>query len=88
MTDTVETPPPGERIEPRLIEQEMSESYLNYALSVIHSRALPDVRDGLKPSQRRSLVAMDDLKKKTSSRDERKWLVSWENGSIRSRLHR
>jgi len=49
-------------IEPRLIEQEMSESYLNYALSVIHSRALPDVRDGLKPSQRRILVAMNDLK--------------------------
>ena len=49
-------------IEPRLIEREMSESYLNYALSVIHSRALPDVRDGLKPSQRRILVAMNDLR--------------------------
>ncbi len=39
----------------------MKESYLTYALSVIHSRALPDVRDGLKPSQRRILVAMNDL---------------------------
>src|SRR5262245_29825535 len=38
-----------------------SDSYLNYALSVIISRALPDVRDGLKPSQRRILVAMNDL---------------------------
>jgi DNA gyrase subunit A len=48
-------------INPRLIEREMKESYLTYALSVIHSRALPDVRDGLKPSQRRILVAMNDL---------------------------
>jgi len=46
---------------PRSIEREMKESYLTYALSVIHSRALPDVRDGLKPSQRRILVAMNDL---------------------------
>ncbi len=44
-----------------LIEKEMRESYLTYALSVIHDRALPDVRDGLKPSQRRILVAMNDL---------------------------
>jgi len=51
----------GERISPRSIEREMKESYLTYALSVIHSRALPDVRDGLKPSQRRILVAMNDL---------------------------
>jgi len=46
---------------PRSITREMRESYLTYALSVIHSRALPDVRDGLKPSQRRILVAMNDL---------------------------
>lgn len=44
-----------------LIEKEMRDSYLTYALSVIHDRALPDVRDGLKPSQRRILVAMNDL---------------------------
>ncbi len=43
------------------IEDELKESYLNYAMSVIISRALPDVRDGLKPSQRRILVAMNDL---------------------------
>ena len=44
-----------------LLEKEMQESYLNYSMSVIYSRALPDVRDGLKPSQRRILVAMNDL---------------------------
>jgi DNA gyrase subunit A len=43
------------------ITQEMQESYLTYAMSVIMARALPDVRDGLKPSQRRILVAMNDL---------------------------
>jgi DNA gyrase subunit A len=43
------------------IEDELKESYLNYAMSVIISRALPDVRDGLKPSQRRILLAMHDL---------------------------
>src|SRR6266536_3637958 len=44
-----------------LVEDEMRSSYLDYAMSVIVSRALPDVRDGLKPSQRRILVAMNDL---------------------------
>src|ERR671932_177324 len=48
-------------IKPVLIEEEMERSYLDYAMSVIVSRALPDVRDGLKPSQRRILVAMHDL---------------------------
>lgn len=56
------------RIDDRSIVTEMSESYLNYALSVIHSRALPDVRDGLKPSQRRILVAMNDLKLRPSAK--------------------
>ena len=46
---------------PLNIAEELKESYLNYAMSVIISRALPDVRDGLKPSQRRILVAMNDL---------------------------
>jgi len=50
-----------ERIEDQSILDELKESYLNYAMSVIISRALPDVRDGLKPSQRRILVAMNDL---------------------------
>src|SRR5437762_8399865 len=43
------------------IEDEMRSSYIDYSMSVIVSRALPDVRDGLKPSQRRILVAMNDL---------------------------
>jgi len=43
------------------IEEELKDSYLTYAMSVIVSRALPDVRDGLKPSQRRILMAMSDL---------------------------
>ena len=55
--------PPGEHLRPipLNIEEELKESYLNYAMSVIISRALPDVRDGLKPSQRRILTAMLDL---------------------------
>ncbi|MEO6596066.1 MAG: DNA gyrase subunit A [Planctomycetota bacterium] len=59
MTDP--TPPTGGRITDLLLEREMRESYLNYSMSVILSRALPDARDGLKPSQRRVLVAMNDL---------------------------
>lgn len=50
-----------ENIRDLFIEEEMQQSYLTYAMSVIVSRALPDVRDGLKPSQRRILVAMNDL---------------------------
>src|SRR6476646_8354580 len=50
-----------ERIEDMRIEQELQDSYLTYAMSTIMDRALPDVRDGLKPSQRRILVAMNDL---------------------------
>ncbi len=49
------------RIQSLSIEEEMRGSYLTYAMSVIIQRALPDVRDGLKPSQRRILVAMNDL---------------------------
>src|SRR6201984_2302904 len=48
---------PG-RIEPRELEQEMRSSYLDYAMSVIVGRALPDVRDGLKPVHRRVLYSM------------------------------
>ena len=50
-----------ENIQELFIEEEMKDAYLTYAMSVIVSRALPDVRDGLKPSQRRILVAMNDL---------------------------
>ena len=62
MTDSTQTPAGGGgRISELLLEKEMQESYLNYSLSVIYSRALPDVRDGLKPSQRRILYAMFQL---------------------------
>lgn len=50
-----------ETVLPRNIEEEVKESYLRYSMSVIISRALPDVRDGLKPSQRRILYAMRQL---------------------------
>src|SRR5690242_10540404 len=50
-----------ERILPRLIEEEMQQSFINYSMSVIVSRALPDVRDGLKPVHRRILYAMNEL---------------------------
>ena len=52
---------PPEKLLRLPIEEELKGSYLTYAMSVIVSRALPDVRDGLKPSQRRILVAMNDL---------------------------
>jgi DNA gyrase subunit A len=50
-----------DRIQSLELQDEMRQSYLTYAMSVIVSRALPDARDGLKPSQRRILVAMNDL---------------------------
>jgi DNA gyrase subunit A len=60
-TDPTAPQMPNDRIEDLQIEQEMQDSYLTYAMSTIMDRALPDVRDGLKPSQRRILVAMNDL---------------------------
>jgi DNA gyrase subunit A len=65
-TDSSETPSElapvaAGRVVDHPIEQELGESYLTYAMSTIVDRALPDVRDGLKPSQRRILVAMNDL---------------------------
>jgi len=66
--DPTDNAPAGDSLipsDPRVfrtdIQDEMRTSYLTYAMSVIISRALPDVRDGLKPSQRRILVAMNDL---------------------------
>ena len=53
--------PKRERILPRLIEEEMREAFLDYSMSVIVQRALPDVRDGLKPVHRRILYAMSEL---------------------------
>ena len=57
---------PGE-ITPRSIVDEMKSNYIDYSMSVIVSRALPEVKDGLKPSQRRILVAMNDLTLSPSS---------------------
>jgi len=51
----------SEKILPVFIEDEMKSSYIDYSMSVITNRALPDVRDGLKPSNRRILIAMNDL---------------------------
>jgi DNA gyrase subunit A len=53
-------PPPGDHIEPVGLEVEMQRSYLDYAMAVIIGRAVPDVRDGLKPVHRRVLYAMYD----------------------------
>ncbi len=50
-----------EQIERAFIEEEMQQSYINYAMSVIRGRAIPDVRDGLKPVQRRILYGMSEL---------------------------
>jgi len=70
MSDTPEQNPEEQKSEAfgnighvvdQLIERELHDSYLTYAMSTIMDRALPDVRDGLKPSQRRILVAMHDL---------------------------
>ncbi|MCP2168975.1 DNA gyrase subunit A [Goodfellowiella coeruleoviolacea] len=68
MTETL--PPGSERIEPVEIQQEMQRSYIDYAMSVIVSRALPDVRDGLKPVHRRVLYSMHD----TGLRPERSYV--------------
>lgn len=60
MTETTLPPEGGDRIEPVDIQQEMQNSYIDYAMSVIVGRALPEVRDGLKPVHRRILYAMHD----------------------------
>ncbi|HRD28148.1 MAG TPA: DNA gyrase subunit A [Caulobacter sp.] len=63
MTDETNTPPEDARrgaVSPIAIEDELKRSYLDYAMSVIVSRALPDVRDGLKPVHRRILFAMNE----------------------------
>ncbi|MBI2549141.1 DNA gyrase subunit A [Candidatus Woesearchaeota archaeon] len=63
-SNTEETPqsqPVHQKIIPRSVEEEMKSSYLDYAMSVIVSRALPDVRDGLKPVHRRILYAMNEM---------------------------
>src|SRR3989344_5566934 len=64
--------PAGEVVRDRILAvdvvKEMKESYLAYAMSVITSRALPDVRDGLKPVHRRILFAMNEIGLTASSR--------------------
>ncbi|MGM0716546.1 MAG: DNA gyrase subunit A [Halobacteriota archaeon] len=61
-SDVPETPDvPADRVEPVRIEDEMEQSYIDYAMSVIVGRALPDARDGLKPVQRRILYAMHEM---------------------------
>jgi DNA gyrase subunit A len=60
MTDIPTTPPETDRTEPIDLNAEMQRSYIEYAMSVIVSRALPDVRDGLKPVHRRIVYAMYD----------------------------
>ena len=57
---TTTLPPEPQDITPISIEEEMKRSYLDYAMSVIVARALPDVRDGLKPVHRRILYAMKE----------------------------
>jgi DNA gyrase subunit A len=59
-TDDTPPPPAGSDIAPISIVEEMKTSYLDYAMSVIVSRALPDVRDGLKPVHRRILFAAQE----------------------------
>ena len=60
------------------VENEMKQSYIDYAMSVIISRALPDVRDGLKPVQRRILYAMYDMKLFHNARFKKSAWVVWE----------
>ncbi|MEU4801477.1 DNA gyrase subunit A [Actinosynnema sp. NPDC023587] len=60
MTETTLPPSGGDRTEPRDLQQEMQNSYIDYAMSVIVGRALPDVRDGLKPVHVRVLYSMYD----------------------------
>src|SRR5947209_9783654 len=58
----------GGNIEPRGLEEEMRSAYLDYAMSVIVGRALPDVRDGLKPVHRRILHAMNEMGVRSGSK--------------------
>ncbi|HJO71870.1 MAG TPA: DNA gyrase subunit A, partial [Rhodospirillales bacterium] len=60
MTPPTTAPPQPQNIAPVTIEDEMQNSYLDYAMSVIVSRALPDVRDGLKPVHRRIVYSMHE----------------------------
>lgn len=68
------------RIKPVDVASELSTSFLDYSMSVIISRALPDVRDGLKPSQRRILYAMKELNLSPGARPAnapKSWATRW-----------
>ena len=82
MTDTTLPPGPGggDRIEPVDIQAEMQKSYIDYSMSVIVSRALPDARDGLKPVHRRILYSMYDMSL-NHNKAHKKSAGWWENAS-------
>ncbi|MDR1587706.1 MAG: DNA gyrase subunit A, partial [Treponema sp.] len=61
MAEIPDSAAPAGKVIPVAIEDEVKTDYLNYAMSVIVARALPDVRDGLKPVHRRLLYSMDEL---------------------------
>lgn len=67
-----------ENIQPQAVEQEISQSYIAYAMSVIVSRALPDTRDGLKPVARRILFAMNDMWLVHNAKHKKSATVVWE----------
>src|SRR5438128_4437148 len=67
-----------------LVEDEMRASYLDYAMSVITSRALPDVRDGLKPVQRRILYSMHELGLRSTSTYRKSAKIS---GEVMGKYH-
>jgi DNA gyrase subunit A len=71
-------------IQPRNLSQEMQESYLDYAMSVIVSRALPDVRDGLKPVHRRILYTMHEMGLHSSSRFRKSAAIT---GEVLAKYH-
>ena len=74
----------GEKLIPINIEDEMKSAYIDYSMSVIVSRALPDVRDGLKPVHRRVLFGMHDLGVKGGV-SKRKCTTFWLNGGFSKR---
>ncbi|MCD6422142.1 DNA gyrase subunit A, partial [bacterium] len=74
----------AKEVKPREISEEMETAYLDYAMSVIVSRALPDVRDGLKPVQRRILYTMRELKLNSSAKFRKSATVV---GAVLGRYH-
>ena len=84
---TMVMPQRRERVLPRLIEDEMRESFLDYSMSVIVQRALPDVRDGLKPVHRRILYAMHELglsAQRGRTRRARRWSARCSGSTTRT----